>query len=395
MKKILTCAIALILCLAMLTGCGPKDKPVSTPTSTDTSNGSAAPTVAGELFDAGNVTALVPEGWMAFPESDLFSDDPDAVDPDVITICKDAESDFDLFSNPYVRIDYYGPDRDLWEPSKEWYDDAKDLDPTVIGPYTWNGFQGTSFGTPTIILWTVDGENEYQISIICEASNGKISLEDADVQAIIASVMPSDGSAGAATNTPAATEPATEPTETTEPTPEPMEDIVSTIEVPSYWYGWVSVDGEDSLFADVWGIVDTISDGTAYFEAYLENNDSPFFSMYAQIGAYQPDGYEWVDELCQVLSQNVDYACRYIEQHFDGIRVSHPQGTYMIYLDCAEWCRTNGKTIDDLLKTGYEVGVDWQDGRPFFLADSIRMNLALPFSRVQEAFERLHKYVFA
>jgi len=283
MKKILTCAIALILCLAMLTGCGPKDKPVSTPTSTDTSNGSAAPTVAGELFDAGNVTALVPEGWMAFPESDLFSDDPDAVDPDVITICKDAESDFDLFSNPYVRIDYYGPDRDLWEPSKEWYDDAKDLDPTVIGPYTWNGFQGTSFGTPTIILWTVDGENEYQISIICEASNGKISLEDADVQAIIASVMPSDGSAGAATNTPAATEPATEPTETTEPTPEPMEDIVSTIEVPSYWYGWVSVDGEDSLFADVWGIVDTISDGTAYFEAYLENNDSPFFSMYAQI----------------------------------------------------------------------------------------------------------------
>jgi len=131
-------------------------------------------------------------------------------------------------------------------------------------------------------------------------------------------------------------------------------------------------------------------------EASLSHyNSMNLLSMYAQIGAYQPEGYEWVDELCQVLSQNVDYACRYIEQHFDGIRVSHPQGTYMIYLDCAEWCRTNGKTIDDLLKTGYEVGVDWQDGRPFFLADSIRMNLALPFSRVQEAFERLHKYVFA
>ena len=36
----------------------------------------------------------------------------------------------------------------------------------------------------------------------------------------------------------------------------------------------------------------------------------------------------------------------------------------------------------------------WQDGRPFFAPYGIRVNLALPLSRVQEAFKRLKKYVF-
>ncbi len=32
-------------------------------------------------------------------------------------------------------------------------------------------------------------------------------------------------------------------------------------------------------------------------------------SMYALIGAYKDEGHEWVDELKQVLSANVKYAC--------------------------------------------------------------------------------------
>ena len=50
--------------------------------------------------------------------------------------------------------------------------------------------------------------------------------------------------------------------------------------------------------------------------------------------------------------------------------------------------------MDELLQAGVKVGVIWQDGRAFFYPDSIRMNLAQPFSRVQEAFHRLDKYVF-
>ena len=117
-------------------------------------------------------------------------------------------------------------------------------------------------------------------------------------------------------------------------------------------------------------------------------------SMHALVGAYKPEGYEWLDELRQVLTGNVEFACRYIQDHFEGIEVSKPEGTYMLFLDCTKWCEQNGKTIDELQRAGVEVGVIWQDGRPFHGSCHIRMNLALPFSRVQEAFERLDRYVF-
>lgn len=123
-------------------------------------------------------------------------------------------------------------------------------------------------------------------------------------------------------------------------------------------------------------------------------NEMNVLSMHALIGAYKPEGYEWVDELRQVLTGNVEFACKYIKEHFDGVEVSKPEGTYMLFLDCTKWCEKHGKTIDELQRAGVEVGVIWQDGRPFHGPCHIRMNLALPFSRVQEAFERLEKYVF-
>ena len=117
-------------------------------------------------------------------------------------------------------------------------------------------------------------------------------------------------------------------------------------------------------------------------------------SMHALIGAYKPEGYEWLEELRQVLTGNVDYACDYIEKHFEGVTVSKPQGTYMLFVDCTTWCEKHSKTIDDVLKACYDVGVAVQDGRQFHGPCHIRMNLASPLSRIQEAFDRLDKYVF-
>ena len=52
------------------------------------------------------------------------------------------------------------------------------------------------------------------------------------------------------------------------------------------------------------------------------------------------------------------------------------------------------QAADHIVDMGPEAGVYWQDGRLFNAPCHIRMNLALPFSRVREAFERLDKYVF-
>lgn len=123
-------------------------------------------------------------------------------------------------------------------------------------------------------------------------------------------------------------------------------------------------------------------------------NEMNLLSMYALIGAYKPEGHEWVDELCETLTGNVDYAYEYIRQNFRGVRLAKPQGTYMLMLDCEEWCKEHQKTIDELQRAGLEVGVLWQDGRPFHVEYGIRMNLALPLMRVKEAFDRLRQYVF-
>ena len=123
-------------------------------------------------------------------------------------------------------------------------------------------------------------------------------------------------------------------------------------------------------------------------------NSMNVMSMHALLGAYKPEGCEWVDELCQVITGNVDWAVDYIRANFPGIQVSKPQGTYMLFLDCQEWCEKHNTDVGELLKKGWDYGVCWQDGRPFLGQHHIRMNLALPLSRVQEAFERLNKYVF-
>lgn len=123
-------------------------------------------------------------------------------------------------------------------------------------------------------------------------------------------------------------------------------------------------------------------------------NKMNVLSMHALIGAYTLEGHKWVDELRQVLSENINYAVDYISRHFEGVEVSKPEGTYMLFIDCTEWCKKHNKTINELYNSGIEYGVIWQDGRAFNGSCHIRMNLALPLSLVKEAFERLNKYVF-
>ena len=86
-------------------------------------------------------------------------------------------------------------------------------------------------------------------------------------------------------------------------------------------------------------------------------NSMNVMSMYALLGAYEPEGYEWAKELCQVITDNVDYACEYIEHRFEGVTVSRPQGTYMLFIDCKDWLEKHGKTMDELLKAGWDVAL--------------------------------------
>ncbi|MBR3129136.1 MAG: aminotransferase class I/II-fold pyridoxal phosphate-dependent enzyme [Clostridia bacterium] len=123
-------------------------------------------------------------------------------------------------------------------------------------------------------------------------------------------------------------------------------------------------------------------------------NSCNVLSLHALLGAYSPEGARWVDELRTVLYGNLRYVKDFMETNFEGVSMFLPEGTYMLFLNCRGWCDAHGVPMDELLKRGVEAGVIWQNGADFGNADCIRLNVALPFSLVEEAMQRLKERVF-
>lgn len=123
-------------------------------------------------------------------------------------------------------------------------------------------------------------------------------------------------------------------------------------------------------------------------------NEMNVLSMHALIGAYSEEGARWTDELRQVIAGNVDTVMGALGSRFKGVSAALPQGTYMLFLDCAQWCAERGKTIEDVERAAWDVGVAVQDGRMFGGPTHLRMNVALPRVRVEEALDRLDRFVF-
>ena len=123
-------------------------------------------------------------------------------------------------------------------------------------------------------------------------------------------------------------------------------------------------------------------------------NSCNVLSMHALVGAYSPEGERWAEEMIRAVDGNFAYACGFIAEHFPGVKVMRPQGTYMLFLDCHDWCAAHGVPIGELQRRAVRKGVIWQNGEDFVWPETIRMNLALPLSRLREAMERLKQYAF-
>lgn len=158
---------------------------------------------------------------------------------------------------------------------------------------------------------------------------------------------------------------------------------------PSKTFNLAGLVGSYSIIYGAW-----LRERTARAADLSHFNSMNVLSMHALVGAYKPEGQAWLDELLEVLSGNINYACDYIEKHFEGVTTSKSEATYMLFVDCTGWCKAHNKTIEELEKACWDVGVALQDGKMFHGPCHLRFNLAVPFSRVQDAFERLDKHVF-
>ena len=116
-------------------------------------------------------------------------------------------------------------------------------------------------------------------------------------------------------------------------------------------------------------------------------------SMYAMIGAYSEAGEEWLNQLLDVLTENVSIAYDRLSAH-SGITLMKPEGTYLLYPYVGEWEKSRGVDHETLIRRGVERGVIWINGDGFGVPDTIRINAAVPKSKVIEAFDRLDEYAF-
>lgn len=164
---------------------------------------------------------------------------------------------------------------------------------------------------------------------------------------------------------------------------------VAAMYAPSKTFNLAGLVGSYHVIYNDW-----LRDRQAKESSISHYNSMNVLSMHALIGAYSEAGQLWVDELRQVLTENVHYAYTFIRDRFQGVSLMEPEGTYMLFLHCEDWCKAHGMSAEALQKLGTDVGVAWQDGGLFHDPWGIRVNLALPNRVVREAFDRLDRYVF-
>lgn len=338
MRKWIAWLLVLVLAASLLTGC---DKDKKEPSLKDTiqqvsdnkpeeAPGQEDPKedpkedsgdVGGQLYDAGNVTVLAPDGWKAFPETDVFAEEEGAMNPNVLNIIKGGKTEADMFIKPYVRINYFGPDILMGKPDASWYEDVKDIDPFTAGEHEWYGFTCDSLGTALAIVWCEEGDFQYQASITLGSGSDTISTEDADVRAILASVMPSDPSAVSAEK------PEEEPEVEDDPYAEDDPAMAADFWA-GQWYGWWCIKdatGDYEIFNDIaWDLyaeIEDYGDGTGYLtmwdtetsrevplvRGYL-NFEEGFGSEPALVSDYCTffDGGEWLPEAVTVHYMDFD-----------------------------------------------------------------------------------------
>jgi cystathionine beta-lyase len=103
-------------------------------------------------------------------------------------------------------------------------------------------------------------------------------------------------------------------------------------------------------------------------------------------------GDEWLDQLMEYLSDNLDYVENYIKTNIPEIILIRPEGTYLVWLDCSK-LNLKGKDLKDFMIKDASLG--FNDGRMFGTGGNgfMRMNIACPKQTLEKALVNLEKAV--
>ncbi|GGC65923.1 MalY/PatB family protein [Marinobacter halophilus] len=99
-------------------------------------------------------------------------------------------------------------------------------------------------------------------------------------------------------------------------------------------------------------------------------------------------GAEWLDQLMQYLQGNRDYVMQQVASRLPGIRVSAPEGTYLMWLDCRELGLDAAALKSFFVK---DAGVGMNPGGSFGEQGTgfMRLNIGCPRSVLEEVIARI------
>ena len=112
------------------------------------------------------------------------------------------------------------------------------------------------------------------------------------------------------------------------------------------------------------------------------------FGNIASQAAYSTQGAEWVDEMVNYISGNINFACNFIQNNIPRIKLQKPEATYLLWLDMKEFGMSNLELKNFFVNT---VGIAVNQGNIFGIEGKgyIRMNIATSRELVEEALKRL------
>lgn len=126
------------------------------------------------------------------------------------------------------------------------------------------------------------------------------------------------------------------------------------------------------------------------FDKYWSSMDihrNNAFSSVAVETAYR-EGREWLEQLLEYLSGNLDFVKDYCEKYIPKIKPNMPDATYLMWLDCRDLGMTNEELCDFMIhkaKLGLNAGYTF--GRS--LSGYMRLNVACPRSVLEKALKQL------
>ena len=103
-------------------------------------------------------------------------------------------------------------------------------------------------------------------------------------------------------------------------------------------------------------------------------------------------GTDWVDQMLKYVQRNVDFVTEYFETRMPQIKVTQPEGTYLMWLDFSELGMTNEELHSFMIekaKVGFNDGIIFGKGGEGFQ----RMNVASPRKTIETALHRIEKAV--